>query len=287
MRPTDICVACNGTGRRRKKFKHEEHASSGGAVGYVRLSPGERAEGGLGLAAQETAVRSEAARRGVELRAIHTDAKRSGGKEVEQREALVAALADLKPGDVLIVAKLDRLTRGDAWQGAYIERLVNERGARVVSAAGEATLDDSPASIFQRRILAAVAEYERLLIGQRTRAALDVKRARGEVATGVLPFGWKRSWAKGTFGQVVVDEEEVATIRLMQSLRAEGRSFREVAEELTRRGRPTPERKKGQVWSHQSVRQIVARHEKEPLPGETGARIRTPGTADPTGDPSG
>ena len=82
---------------------------------------------------------------------------------------------------MLIVAKRDRLGR-DVIAVAMIERLAERKGARILSAAGEGTEGSDPASMLQRRILDAFSEYERLIIGARTKAALKAKRARGEAA---------------------------------------------------------------------------------------------------------
>lgn len=82
-----------------------------GVVGYLRVSTEEQADSGAGLAAQEAAIRAECERREIPLLTLHTDAGVSGKSLV--RPALTAALADLDAGhgDVLMVAKLDRLTR--------------------------------------------------------------------------------------------------------------------------------------------------------------------------------
>jgi DNA invertase Pin-like site-specific DNA recombinase len=80
-------------------------------VAYSRVSTEEQAVSGLGLEAQERAIRAECERRGLLLVALHTDAEISA--KTLDRPALVVALADLDAGqgDTLMVAKLDRLTR--------------------------------------------------------------------------------------------------------------------------------------------------------------------------------
>lgn len=75
----------------------------------------------------------------------------------------------------MIVAKRDRLGR-DLIGVAMIERSVMRKGARIVSAAGEGTEGTDAGAPMQRQILDVFAEYERRLIGQRTKAALRAKR---------------------------------------------------------------------------------------------------------------
>jgi DNA invertase Pin-like site-specific DNA recombinase len=85
----------------------------------------------------------------------------------------------LKPGDSLLVAKRDRLGR-DPIVVAMIESAVVRKGARIVSAAGEGTEGDEPSHVLMRHLIDAFAEYERLIIVARTKAALQAKKARGE-----------------------------------------------------------------------------------------------------------
>ncbi len=83
-------------------------------LGYHRALPSteEQAHSGLGLEAQRAAINAEVARRGWELVTVLTDAGASG-KSLSGRPALAEALAMVRSGDadVLVVAKLDRLSR--------------------------------------------------------------------------------------------------------------------------------------------------------------------------------
>ena len=173
---------------------------------------------------------------------------------------LIEALAAVGTGDVLMVAKRDRIGR-DPLVVIMIEAAVKRQGGRVVSVAGEGTQDDDPASILLRRIVDAFAEYERLLIKARTRSALAAKRRRGQ-RVGSVPIGYdladdgQRS-KQGQPVALVVNPAEVAVIALVHQLRAEGRSLRAIAAELDRRGIPP---KQGAArWSHSAVVKILAR----------------------------
>jgi DNA invertase Pin-like site-specific DNA recombinase len=135
-------------------------------------------------------------------------------------------VAALRRGDVLLVAKRDRLAR-DVIAVAMIERLIGKRGARVVSAAGEGSENDDPASVLMRRLIDSFAEYERLIISSRTRAALAAKRRRNERVSGIVPFGYRLGADKRT---LVADDEEQATLAAVRALRGAGASLREVAE---------------------------------------------------------
>src|SRR5262249_28883596 len=137
------------------------------AIVYLRVSTDEQAESGLGLESQLAACRAFAARMGWEIVLIVEDTM-SGGLKLEKRTILLDAIAALKHGDVLLVAKRDRLSRGDMLATATIEAFIERRKARIVSAAGEGTEADDPANVLMRRIVDAFGEYERLVIKSRT-----------------------------------------------------------------------------------------------------------------------
>lgn len=149
-----------------------------GIVGYIRVSTDEQAVSGAGLGAQRTAIEVEAARRGLPLLAVHADEGISG-KSITGRPALAAALADLDAGrgTVLLVAKLDRLSRSVHDATGLLLRA--ERSGWGLVALDVAVDTTTPQGAAMTQVLAVFAELERKLIGQRTRDALAVKRAQG------------------------------------------------------------------------------------------------------------
>lgn len=220
------------------------------AYGYLRVSTDAQADSGLGLEAQRSAITAAAARLGLDLGDVFTDAGLSGALELEDRPGLFAAVNALKRGDTLLVAKRDRLGR-DVVAVAMLERLTARKGARIISAAGEGTEGTDAASMLQRRILDAFGEYERLIIGQRTKAALKAKRDRGERA-GNIPFGYSLN-ADGRTLDANADEQHV--IGLLRELKAAGYTLRQVADELNRQGFTT---RRGTAWRHQYVAGLAA-----------------------------
>ena len=223
----------------------------GRAIVYLRVSTDEQGASGLGLEAQEQAARDAADRLGLDVVGVFTDVA-SGAASIEKRPGLLGAIDALGRGDVLILAKRDRLAR-DPLISAMAERLASRKGARVISAAGEGTENDDPASVLMRRLLDSFSEYERLIIGARTKAALAAKRSKGEKTGGRVPFGYQLAADGRT---LLVDETETEIIDVMRQLRAEGQSFRKIADELNRRGVTA---KGGGEWIHTSVRNIIGR----------------------------
>ena len=178
------------------------------------------------------------------------DAGVSGALDLDSRPSLFGAVQALKRGDVLIVAKRDRIGR-DLIGVAMIERSIMRKGARIVSAAGEGTEGTDAGAILQRQILDVFSEYERRLIGQRTKAALQAKRARGERA-GNLPFGYQL----GADGQQLEPcAAEQVVLAILAEFRAAGYSLRQIATELNRQGFTT---RRGTAWRHQYVAALAA-----------------------------
>ena len=229
------------------------------AIVALRVSTDDQAEAGNGMNAQLDACRAWAAREGCEVVGPFLDEGVSGAAPLDKRLGLMGALAEVGKGDVLIVAKRDRLGR-DPFVIAMIEAAVKRAGGRVVSAAGEGTDGDGPTDVLMRRIVDAFGEYERLVIKARTKAALGAKARRGE-RTGKVPFGFDlvddgRRSKKGLPIALVPNHGEQATIAEIHRLAAEGMPPVAIARELNRLGLPS---KTGAQWSNMAVRRIFAR----------------------------
>jgi len=199
------------------------------AVLYVRVSTDEQA---LGPAAQRAAAQRWCEARGVQLVAVCEDLGVSGGAPLDKCAGLLAALRELEANGagVLLVAKRDRLAR-DVVKAAMVEQLATRAGAVVVSAAGEGEGTD-PAAALMRTMVDAFAQYERALIGARTKAALAVKKAKGE-RVGAVPYGWQLG-ADGV--QLERCEAEQAVMATCRELKAEGWTLAAIGTELERRG---------------------------------------------------
>ena len=139
-------------------------------VGYMRVS---KADGSQGTDLQRDALLAA----GADPDALYED-KASGKKD--DRPQLAACLKALRAGDTLMVWKLDRLGR-DLRHLVNIVHDLTERGIGLKVLTGQgAAIDTTTASgklVFG--IFAALAEYERELISERTVAGLAAARARG------------------------------------------------------------------------------------------------------------
>jgi DNA invertase Pin-like site-specific DNA recombinase len=132
-------------------------------VGYRRVSTARQGQSGLGLEAQDAAIQSYRDAGACDLKAIYTEVE--SGKRADRPE-LIRAIAHAKRAKAtLVIAKLDRLSRNVA----FVANLL-ESGVDFVAC------DNPHANRLTIHILAAMAEHEAKVIGERTKAALAATR---------------------------------------------------------------------------------------------------------------
>ena len=143
------------------------------AVAYIRVSTDTQGRSGLGLEAQRQAIEDFCAKEGMQVRDTFVEVETGKGADaLDRRPQLAAALRTASVFHApIIVAKLDRLSR----DVHFISSLMTKRVPFVVAALGK-NVDP-----FMLHIYAAVAQKEREMISERTRAALKAAKARGIV----------------------------------------------------------------------------------------------------------
>lgn len=146
------------------------------ALGYCRVSTGEQVNSGAGLDAQRAALEAEAARRGWELELVVEEGL--SAKDLN-RPALTTALRRLDKGeaDVLMVSKLDRLSRSVKDFGAVLDRASKAQWSVLCLDLGVDTT--TPVGEFTANVVVSASQYERRLIGQRTKDALAARKVAG------------------------------------------------------------------------------------------------------------
>jgi len=191
------------------------------AVGYIRVSTEEQVKEGVSLEVQESRIRSYCEAKDWELVKMYHDEGESG-KDLKRR-GVQSLLEDLKGNgvDVVVVLKLDRLTRSIRDLGTLIEDLFD--GVNLASV--EESLDSSTANgRMVVNLLGTVAQWEREIIGERTKAALEYKADQGEWC-GRIPYGFKID----DTGKLVEDAIQIANIVKMKRAHRRGQSVRTIA----------------------------------------------------------
>ena len=157
-------------------------------------------------------------------------------------------VVDARAIDVVIIAKLDRLTRSVKDLAELLERF-NRRGVSLVSVA-ESLDTGSAAGRLVLNIMTAVSQWEREAIGERTRDAMRHKKASGE-RVGTVPFGFRLAVDGRRLEEDAAEQDILARMR---ELKAAGRTTREIADELNRQGYVT---RRGTAWRFQYVAQAL------------------------------
>ncbi len=208
------------------------------AVAYTRVSTAQQGKSGLGLEAQQAALARFAEAEGYSLIETFEEIETGKGADaLDRRPQLTAALALARKHQApIIVAKLDRLSR----DVHFISGLMSHKTPFIVAELG------ADADPFMLHLYAALAEKERRLISERTKAALAAKKAQG-VRLGGL-----------NTGVIKARDEARERAEVLRPLFAElaGKSARAIAAELNERKVPTPS---GGPWYATTVIRVQRR----------------------------
>ncbi len=233
----------------------------GCAIAYVRVSTETQATEGVSLEAQRNRIVAWCTAHEYPEPELFVDAGLSGSRADNRPELSKALAAVIERRGVLVVYSLSRLARSTKDTIQISERL-EKAGCNLVSLSEDIDTT-SAAGKMVFRMLAVLAEFERDLVSERTKAALAYKKAQGK-RVGKIPFGFDL----GTDGESLIENDvEQAALQRIYSLRCEGMSLRKIAEELRHLGIKTKEGK--EAWSAKVVRSMLNRP-KTPVPN--GAR---------------
>jgi|SRR5215475_1793936 len=207
------------------------------AFGYLRVSSNGQLDGD-GCTRQREAIERYAAANGIEMVKYFEERGVCGASELDNRpalEELIAALHSLNYGTRLVVVeKLDRLAGDLMLQEAIIRDLRN--GFEIVSTLEPDLCSDDPLRKFVRQVFGAIAEYDRMMIVSKLRAARQVIRARTGRNKGRKPYA----------DQGVIDQ--------ITQLHRSGLNYTQIAGTLNHQGIKSSE---GKTWYPASVSRVV------------------------------
>ena len=221
-------------------------------VGYLRVSTRKQRQSGLGLEAQQEALRNYAAVSGGRVLATYTETE--SGKRDDNRPELHKAIAHARrSGAVLVIAKLDRLSRNAAFLFALQDAGVDFE-----------CCDQPNANKLTIRILAVFAQDERERISQRTKDALAAYKRRGGLLGASRPECRNLTKAARKRGQKaaseahrrLTDDAYADLLPTMIEWRKSGWTQQEIANELNELGHTT---RRGCPWSQVQVGRVLAR----------------------------
>jgi DNA invertase Pin-like site-specific DNA recombinase len=218
------------------------------AVAYLRVSTQRQQRSGLGIEAQRCAIERFAASEGLTIVGEYTEAETGKGADaLDRRPQLAAALAAARAAKCfIVVSKLDRLSR----DVAFVAGLMAQRVPFIVAELGR---DADP---FMLHLFAALAEKERRLISERTKAALQAKKAAGAKLGNLANLT-----EAGSAGRVIqvrtADQFAASVLPILGAIRKNGASsLAEIADALNARGVRSAS---GGKWHRSAVRNLLAR----------------------------
>ncbi len=212
-------------------------------IAYYRVSTDRQGQSGLGLEAQQAAVKQYADS------IVHSFTEIESGKD-NNRPQLAAAIAMCKStGAALLIAKIDRLSR----QAAFLLTL-RDSGVQIVAA------DMPHAGTLEFGIRAVVAQHEREEISKRTKAALAAAKARGTVLGSPNPEKGSKAGLKAINDRCDAYVKKVAPI-LQDIVSLVGTNLRHIAAELEFRGVKTA--RGNTSWYPSQVSNLINRLERQ------------------------
>jgi DNA invertase Pin-like site-specific DNA recombinase len=211
-------------------------------IAYYRVSTDRQGKSGLGLDAQKKAVDDYL--NGGPWQLVGEFTEIESGKRSDRPELEKALDACRRQKAKLVIAKLDRLSRNLAFIATLMESSVEF-----------VAVDNPHASKLTVHILAAVAQHEREMISERTKAALQAAKARGKRLGNPR---LSKAAARGTAaGKAAADQFAANVLPVIREIQASGvMSHNAIAAKLNERRVKTA---RGGRWSHVQVGMILAR----------------------------
>jgi putative DNA-invertase from lambdoid prophage Rac len=230
-------------------------APTGRIYGYARVSTVMQADEGESLDVQQRTIAGYATMHGLAVERVFVERGVSGSKPLGDRPQGAALLESLKPGDIVITPKLDRMFRS-ALDALDVLASLKARGIalHMIDLGGDTTGNGVSKLVFT--ILSAVAEAERDRTRERITEVKRDQRQRGRYLGGTVPFGWRR----GEDGALVEDAEQQKAIQAMKRMRAKGLTLRAIADKLAA---------SGVALSHMGVKKVLVAAERRTSDGSS------------------
>jgi len=220
-------------------------------VGYIRVSTEDQVKEGVSLENQKSKIQTYCELKDMDLIEIIEDAGISAKNLRRPGVQKVLRLAQKKKVDAVVVYKLDRIFRSTV-DALETTKMFERYGVSFHSI--EETLDTKSAmGRFFFTLTAALAEMERRIIGERTKAALLHKKSHNEKTGGDVPYGYDLTPA----GILIKNETEQRVIKSILRLNREGYSLRRICRELEKEGYLT--KRGNRIWQPSTISKILNR----------------------------
>lgn len=218
------------------------------AIIYTRVSTLEQVIEGISLDNQLDKIKAYCFARDWEVVDIISDEGQSGKSLNRPGIQKLISMAKDKQFKVVVSYKLDRLTRSVKDLGYLIDDVFNKHDIAFTSITDNFDTSTANGKLILN-ILGSVAQWERDIIAERTKDALNYKKQNKQVY-GQCPLGY----LVDDLGNLIEDKKEQQTITYIKSLRTEGFSFGKIANRLNEENIPT---KHGAKWYKSTIKKIL------------------------------
>lgn len=218
------------------------------AIIYTRVSTQEQVNEGISLDNQLEKIKAYCFARDWEVIETVADEGFSGKSLNRPGMQKIITMAKRQQFDVVVTYKLDRLTRSVKDLGYLIEDVFNKQDIAFTSVTDNFDTSTANGKLILN-ILGSVAQWERDIIAERTKDALNYKKENKQLYNH-CPIGFLVS----DNGELIEDEQEQKTISYIKEMKKEGLSLSKIAERLNNESIPT---KKGGKWFHTTIKKIL------------------------------
>jgi site-specific DNA recombinase len=218
------------------------------AIGYCRVSTEQQANEGVSIELQIEKIKQYCELYNYELLDIVVDAGISAKSLKRPGITNVLHMLDNNEADALIIYKLDRLTRSLADWSILIKDYFNDKSGKTLLAVMDQIDTSTAAGRMCLNLMMTVFQWEREVISERTKAALQHKKSKGE------PIG------SGKFGEVLTkvnlspNSDQQQVINLIIQLRSTGNTLQQIADYLNANNYLT---KRNKIWYAKTVKNVI------------------------------
>ena len=226
------------------------------AIGYVRVSTDEQSQQGVSLSNQEQKIRAYCTAKDWEMTAVIRDEGCSGKDLNRPGVQEIIKGCRKRAFNVVVTMKLDRLTRSVKDLGYLVEDVFNKHGIAFSSLQDNFNTSTANGRMVMN-VLATLAQWERDIISERTRDAVQFMKSSLKLI-GAVPFGFNLAGK-----ELIPNPDEMKTVSKFITIKGHGASYQKIARPLNTDSIPA---KNGGKWHPKTVMGVM-RH-IESLPGD-------------------
>jgi site-specific DNA recombinase len=218
------------------------------AIGYCRVSTEQQANEGVSIELQIEKIKQYCELYNYELLDIVVDAGISAKSLKRPGITNVLHMLDNNEADALIIYKLDRLTRSLADWSILIKDYFNDKSGKTLLAVMDQIDTSTAAGRMCLNLMMTVFQWEREVISERTKVALQHKKSKGQ------PLGSAKFGEDINKVNLSPNSDQQQVINLIIQLRSTGNTLQQIADYLNQNNYLT---KRSKSWYPKTVKNVI------------------------------